>query len=61
MECVEVTVLQGLTSVCDQQIVIRQSDSRDGSGWPSDDEDLELGDVLLSERTSSGHRSTILV
>ncbi|KAF4079279.1 hypothetical protein AMELA_G00191150 [Ameiurus melas] len=41
-------------------IVIRQSDSRDGSGWPSDDEDLESGDVLLSERTSSGHRSTIL-
>ncbi|MCJ8729636.1 hypothetical protein PDJAM_G00108750 [Pangasius djambal] len=41
-------------------VVIRQSDSRDGSGWPSDDEDLESGDVLLSERTSSGHRSTIL-
>ncbi|MCI4375486.1 hypothetical protein PGIGA_G00110020 [Pangasianodon gigas] len=41
-------------------IVIRQSDSRDGSGWPSDDDDLESGDVLLSERTSSGHRSTIL-
>ncbi|TVK90590.1 Transforming growth factor beta receptor type 3 [Bagarius yarrelli] len=41
-------------------IVIRQSDSRDGSGWPLDDEDLEPGDVLLPERTSSGHRFTIL-
>ncbi|XP_060775716.1 transforming growth factor beta receptor type 3 isoform X2 [Neoarius graeffei] len=41
-------------------VVIRHSDSRDGSGWPSDDEDLESGDVLLSERTSSGHQSIIL-
>ncbi|KAG7326356.1 hypothetical protein KOW79_009757 [Hemibagrus wyckioides] len=41
-------------------IVIKQSDSRDGSGWPSDDEDLDSGDVLLSERTSSGHRFSIL-
>ncbi|KAK2858060.1 hypothetical protein Q7C36_005979 [Tachysurus vachellii] len=35
-------------------IVIRQSESRDGSGWPTDDEDLD------SERPSSGHHSSIL-
>ncbi|KAF5909406.1 transforming growth factor beta receptor type 3-like, partial [Clarias magur] len=41
-------------------IVIKQSESSYGSGWPSDDEELESGDVLLPERTSSGHHSTIM-
>ncbi|KAM9481970.1 transforming growth factor beta receptor type 3 isoform 1-T1 [Clarias gariepinus] len=41
-------------------IVIKQSESSYGSGWPSDDEELESGDVLLPERTSSGHQSTIM-
>ncbi|XP_062853387.1 transforming growth factor beta receptor type 3 [Trichomycterus rosablanca] len=46
-------------------IVISQSESRDGSGWPADDEDLESGHVLfpadrVTEKSSPGHKSTIL-
>ncbi|XP_046710876.1 transforming growth factor beta receptor type 3 isoform X2 [Silurus meridionalis] len=36
-------------------IVIRHSESRDGSGWPTDDEDLDSGDVLLSDGPSVRH------
>uniref|UniRef100_A0A8B9L1S8 Transforming growth factor, beta receptor III n=1 Tax=Astyanax mexicanus TaxID=7994 RepID=A0A8B9L1S8_ASTMX len=49
-------------------IVISQSEVRDGSGWPLDDEDLEAGDVVspgdpdMPEKTilETGRRSTIL-
>lgn len=55
--------------ICDLQIVISQSEQRDGSGWPGDYEDLESGDVVLpgdaqvTEKNlpDTGHRTTILV
>ncbi len=55
--------------VCDWQIVISQSEQKDGSGWPFEYEDLESGDVVIpgdldvTEKISpeNGHRATILV
>jgi len=55
--------------VCDWQIVISQSELKDGSGWPVDDEDLESGDVVLPGDLDvtgrilpeSGPRASILV
>ncbi|KAK1796804.1 hypothetical protein P4O66_009821 [Electrophorus voltai] len=40
-------------------IMISQSETKDGSGWPSDDEDLESGDVLFPGEPHTTERTAL--